>query len=912
MPDSDNRILWLGMHIVLTRTELPRLRQMGYEVFNPPYRSMIYDQSADLDWDVAQPTTLPKEVFDLLARTDFFYKPIPRNVADVLNEYFGTVIVTINPDWLNEVLKVYRGRVIYRIYGQLFSICDSIFDRELLDNIQQRDDFFVVSHAEEAVIDEHDWLKNRMRVVPYMLAPDVFGCEGTWEQFDHRREIMVNIPNIANPYYANMYHHISTFFTEDHFRIYGIQREPVDDPQVVGTLTRDQLLESFQTIAGLYYPYHEKRVCYLPPIEMMTIGGPVLYVKNSLLASYFGHPTPGLVEDVDEAKKKARWLLRGDRRFIHEVIESQTPVARRYHPDHVWPIFEKTFSDLISGEVQPRLAPTLILSDFGAPPDPPADAESKKRVYILFHFPGGVVQHIDGEYFSAEGVPRVVQKFVSALLQITDAEIVLTCASHRLFHTEGFFDASASDGRIKVLSIDQLWQRGGLIRRIRVAVQRVRRRTRRLSYGMGAGMRRLRAKVYAFGGKLWSPTWLMLWPFRLAALIVLYVAHFAGRVFERLVVWSYRTLRWLSHVPGRKIKACLYRSTLLRRLARVGFVDSFRRHLEQRKRRKYVAFVNADPNVEFVLVPHYYLFPEAQAVTAPTVLYLADYTPHFFPDQVFEPGRDEANVKIGRGLANSCTAIFTNSEFSKSYLPETALQAPADRITSIPIPLLIGERSDQTDDAEGPIIDHLDGKRFICYPTQNRPNKQIALLLEIFAEVLKTHPELHLVLTCSLDSFPEARRTYERLAGDEDEATEPDAENAGDSPSRFADQVLLFEAISDQELAWLYRHASLLCLTSTMEGNFPPQIFEALTFGTPVVATRLALITEILQEHSDDLLLCEPLAKQEFVNNVLRALEHPDEVRDRQKRVYQVLLAHSSDERFNEQLRQFLQQYDLC
>lgn len=39
---TKKRIFWLGMHKVLSQTELPHLRALGYEVFNPPYLSSVY------------------------------------------------------------------------------------------------------------------------------------------------------------------------------------------------------------------------------------------------------------------------------------------------------------------------------------------------------------------------------------------------------------------------------------------------------------------------------------------------------------------------------------------------------------------------------------------------------------------------------------------------------------------------------------------------------------------------------------------------------------------------------------------------------------------------------------------------------------------------------------------------------
>lgn len=110
---TKKRIFWMGMHKVLMQTELPRLRELGFEVFNPPYLSEVVDQSATLDWDSNQESTLPKDVFDKLSKTRFFYNSHSEETAEILNEYFDAVVVTINPDWLKEMLAVYEGPLIF-------------------------------------------------------------------------------------------------------------------------------------------------------------------------------------------------------------------------------------------------------------------------------------------------------------------------------------------------------------------------------------------------------------------------------------------------------------------------------------------------------------------------------------------------------------------------------------------------------------------------------------------------------------------------------------------------------------------------------------------------------------------------------------------------------------------------------
>jgi hypothetical protein len=65
-----------------------------------------------------QSSTLLPDVFERLASYNFFYNTIDPEIADILNEYFDAVIVTIVARWVMEVLRVFSGPILFRSYGQ--------------------------------------------------------------------------------------------------------------------------------------------------------------------------------------------------------------------------------------------------------------------------------------------------------------------------------------------------------------------------------------------------------------------------------------------------------------------------------------------------------------------------------------------------------------------------------------------------------------------------------------------------------------------------------------------------------------------------------------------------------------------------------------------------------------------------
>ena len=338
---KDRRIFWLGMHKILVQTELKRLRELGYEVFNPPYLSNIADQSANLNWDSTQETTLPRDVFDKLATTNFFYEKVDESVQGILNEYFGSVVVTINPMWLETILDGYVGRVIYRVYGQSHSLSVEVRNRGLTPKIVGNNQFVLMPHAVEALGDEESWLRANEDIVPYCLTDDIFGYQDTWDVSSVVHGCVgLTCPNIANPYYRAHYDHLKAFYKRDYFRIYGVQLSEVDDPAVVGTLPRHVLIDEFTKMAAYIYTYDDPRVCYLPPIEAMIVGVPVVFVKGSLLDKYFHSDTPARCDSPEGAMLLTDRIKRGDIALVNEIKKHQGAVRKRYSPGYVWPIFD--------------------------------------------------------------------------------------------------------------------------------------------------------------------------------------------------------------------------------------------------------------------------------------------------------------------------------------------------------------------------------------------------------------------------------------------------------------------------------------------------------------------------------------------------------------------------------------------
>ncbi|MEM8727771.1 MAG: glycosyltransferase [Chlamydiota bacterium] len=789
-PRNRKRIFWLGAHKVLVQTELVRLRRLGFEVFNPPYLSSCKDQSADSEWDNKQPTTLPDDVFKRLSGFNFFYNTIPAAIGNLLSRYFDAVIVTISPDWLDSILSsTYKGKVIYRTYGQVSTLSEAIKKRNLLIKISCHEDFAFLPHAQEALEGEHRWLRELAQVTPYCLTEDVFSIENSWNiDAANRLEIMLTCPIINNRFYRHHYKFLKKNFNENHYGYYGGQHSRVKDPRVIGTLPRQVLLERFRSAAGYLYTYRDPYVCYLPPIEMMVIGGPVLFLTGSLLDKFFDDQAPGRCRSIQEAKEKVARLLAKDRSFINAIIASQKTVGKRYTPDYVWPVFDRHMTKSLTEKVSSK----CLITDRIRP-------SSKERIYLLHHFPNATILFKDKRYIAFDGIVRVMRLIVQALSAHTDVEIVITAWYREAESVSGYFNdfTNGNKNRIRVLVVDttnRQRQTGQCLQRIKGFVKK-------------------------------------------------YAPHYLWPMLSRVQTAIYRAQELMTSYRDRRNRG------------------AFSQALD------YVDAINRDVGCKKVIVPLYFSFPEALAINKDLYMYLPDYMPHFFHGSTEFKREEGIRTKIGKMVAKKAKVVFCHSYFTKNYLPDSRLEVDKEKIRVFFLPHL--NQSSQQEADRPALPAGLTKERYIFYPTQARPNKNLSLLLKVFDRLVGRDRHLQLVLTTSLFLESKAYRTYRSL------------------PPTSRKRILFKEKISDDLLEVLYRNAALLCFTSLAEGNFPPQIQEALCYKVPIVASDLQFITERIPPHLEDSLrLCRPNNLTDFVNGCEEVLKNRGLVLQKQQKLY--------------------------
>lgn len=165
-------------------------------------------------------------------------------------------------------------------------------------------------------------------------------------------------------------------------------------------LGRSKRLQCLSRAAGLLYPYVDPHVVYAPAFEMLCIGGPIVYFRESLLCGMLGQGGPGEARDIQEAMHLCRALARGDTALANAMIAFQQHLQQAMLPKVAWPQFDAAMEELLNmqlhvdfpkadvceGALQAqRLALDIITScDPEALKDPNVAQQIIKTVYNVF------------------------------------------------------------------------------------------------------------------------------------------------------------------------------------------------------------------------------------------------------------------------------------------------------------------------------------------------------------------------------------------------------------------------------------------------------------------------------------------------------------------------------------------------
>ena len=153
------------------------------------------------------------------------------------------------------------------------------------------------------------------------------------------------------------------------------------------------------------------------------------------------------------------------------------------------------------------------------------------------------------------------------------------------------------------------------------------------------------------------------------------------------------------------------------------------------------------------------------------------------------------------------------------------------------------------DPLTAPLPEACQDKRFIFSLGAAKPYKNLARLIQAFAAILPSYPDLFLVLTGRGDSYPALMRLVSQL--------------------RLESNVVFTSQLSDAEIRTCFARAQLFAFPSILEG-FGLPLIEAMAGGCPVLTSDRSAMAEVV---GDAAVCVDPLDVDAIAAGLRRLLD---------------------------------------
>lgn len=171
--------------------------------------------------------------------------------------------------------------------------------------------------------------------------------------------------------------------------------------------------------------------------------------------------------------------------------------------------------------------------------------------------------------------------------------------------------------------------------------------------------------------------------------------------------------------------------------------------------------------------------------------------------------------------------------------------------------------------------------RYMFYPTQVRPYKNIGTLIKAFNILKEDFKDLKLVLTGNPKDMPEVDQLIDEF--------------------NLRSRIVLLKNLSEVELYSVYKYAEVVPVPTLFEGGFAWQACEALFMKVPLVISNIKMTVERIEscgfnEKNCGLRLFDALNEEALANNIQHVLENREIALESQEKFAEVFLGYSWDD----------------
>lgn len=172
-----------------------------------------------------------------------------------------------------------------------------------------------------------------------------------------------------------------------------------------------------------------------------------------------------------------------------------------------------------------------------------------------------------------------------------------------------------------------------------------------------------------------------------------------------------------------------------------------------------------------------------------------------------------------------------------------------------------------------------DNVRYIFYPSQVRPYKNITNLIKAHRELIVHYNEdIKLVLTCNPVNLKEDAKEFIRI-------------------NKMEHDIMFFTGVSIQHLAALYKCAELVVNPTLYEGGFLFTFGEGMSVGTPSIMGDIPQTTDILKDYENIMqnAVFDPYSVDDMARKIKWGLDNREKLYEYELPLYNKLAERTSE-----------------
>ncbi|TIN92200.1 MAG: hypothetical protein E5Y06_24115 [Mesorhizobium sp.] len=339
--DNTPRIMWILNHTAARKFEIPILRELGYEVFTPKiYPNDANFRSASVDYSEDANLTIPADELAILNNSDWYAGP-HRKAWEIANKYFDMAFfILFDPMGVETMCRRFNGELLWRTYGlagknTYSNILESIPQYRRAQAAFRRlgSRFWFAEGYSNLHEIESSWIQRQTVYLPLGMPGASTPSQTEWIGGDKR--MLFVCPDIGfNPAYAEIYGVFKKEFKGFPYAIGGAQSIEVADPHILGYLPVEEHRRNMQHMQVMFYHSREPRHIHYHPFEAVKAGMPLVFMAGGMLDRMGGLALPGRAKSWEEARKKVRRLLDGDKAFVDKVRATQVVLLEGMKADN--------------------------------------------------------------------------------------------------------------------------------------------------------------------------------------------------------------------------------------------------------------------------------------------------------------------------------------------------------------------------------------------------------------------------------------------------------------------------------------------------------------------------------------------------------------------------------------------------